>query len=630
MATGRKQTFAQYLIENTLPDGIEITKPIDKKYLNDILIKVAEIAPNDYPEVVIKLKNLGDRLSTYEAVSFGLDEIDVPDRAKRDEVVNKYQRLTQNETDPSKVINHLVNLQTDLAKINRAPGLKDDASLMMDSALGGKATQMMKLRVSPGVVGGHDGKIVNEIFTKSYAEGVTPLQYWLGATESRRNLSEGQVSTSAPGELSKVISNVLNSAVVSMHDCGTKRGIELFTKDDDIQGRYLAANVGSFIANSLVTPEMQQELLRKGIDKVFVRSPQTCSAPDGSVCILCMGLRPGTGKPYNVGDNVGMLTAGSLAEPLTQMTLSAKHSTAMAGEKEGLTGEKGFRMFVESPEKYTNRQVLCEVYGEITRITMAPQGGKIITIRQNKPVPDRYIVNAMKNKTLKMHWDYYVPPNLKVLDGIEQGTEVYPGMELTNGIENIRDIARLRNLGAARSAAAQGMYDIYKNTGSPMARVHFELLARNAHPYVKIEKAPSGFEFKRGEIVNYNKLEDSLAGLHGKVMSVPDAIGKVLTEGVLDVTAGTEITKQLADRLMSSGIHSVKVTTQVEVSPATTPLTRVVNQSDDWIAGLNHRYLVQGIKDAASYGKRSNVHGYNPITAYAVGTEITKDDKGRY
>lgn len=625
-----KQTFAQYLIENTLPDQIKVTRPIDKKYLNEILIKVSEIAPNDYPTVVMNLKNLGDRLSTYEAVSFGLDEISVPDRSRRDATILKYQDLTKNELDPTKITGHLVGLQNELADMNRAPGLTDDASVMMDSALGGKSTQMMKLRVSPGVVGGHDGKIVNEIFDHSYAEGVTPLQYWLGATESRKNLAEGQVSTSAPGELSKVISNVLNSAVISKHDCGTKRGIELFTKDDDIQGRYLAANVGSFSANSLVTSEMQQALMRKGIEKVPVRSPQTCSAPDGSLCSMCMGLRPGTGRPYNVGDNVGMITAGSLAEPLTQMTLSAKHSTSMAGGKEGLTGEKGFRMFVESPEQYTNRQVLCEVYGVITRIIMAPQGGKIITIRQNKPVPDRYIVNALKNKHMKMHWDYYVPPNLKVLDSIEQGSEVYPGLIMTNGIENLRDIARLRNLGAARTASAQGMYDIYKNTGSPLARVHFELLARNAHPYVKIEKAPSSFAFKRGEVINYNKLEDSMAALKSRVKSVPDAIGQVLTEGVLDITAGTEITKQLADRLIASGIHSVKATTQVEVSPATTPLTRVVNQADDWLAGLNHRYLVQGMKDAASFGKRSNVHGYNPITAYAVGTEITQDENGRY
>jgi hypothetical protein len=302
----------------------------------------------------------------------------------------------------------------------------------------------------------------------------------------------------------------------------------------------------------------------------------------------------------------------------------------MAGQREGLIGEKGFRMFAEMPDKFINKKILCEVYGIVKKIVKAPQGGQIITIQQNKPVPERFIVNAMKTKNMKQHWDYYIPPTLAILDNIKVGTEVYPGMELTSGVDNVKDVARLRNLGAARSASAQGMYDVYKNTGFPQARVHFELLSRNAHPYVKIEKAPAGFEFKRGEVVTYNKLEDSLKKLSARRKPVADAIGQVLTEGVLDITAGTEITPQLAQRMMQSNVQSVKATNQIEVSPATTPLTRVVNQSDDWIAGMNHRYLQKQIKDAASFGKSSDIHGYNPITSYAYGTEMTQDEYGRY
>jgi DNA-directed RNA polymerase subunit beta' len=625
-----QQTFAQYLIESILPDQIKITKPIDKAYLKEILIQVTKVAPHDYPRIVMELKNLGDKLSTWEAATIGLDEIDVPNRSKRDSIINKYQILTKDEKDEVKVNQYLADLQNELADIDYTPGYKDGASLMLRSAIGGKKTQMMKLRTSPGVVGGHDGKIVNEIFPKSYAEGVDPLHFWLGAAESRKNLAQGQVSTSEPGELSKIISNVLNSAVVSKQDCGTKRGIELGTKDDDIQGRYLAAYTGKYSAGTLITSEVQQDLIRQKVDKVLVRSPQTCQAADGTVCAMCMGVRPGTGKLYEVGDNAGMVTAGSLSEVLTQASLSKKHSTAMAGQVVGLTGTKGIRQFAEMPENYNNRKILCEVYGRVSRIETAPQGGKNLIILQTQKVPDRYIVLGKKSKSSKQSIEYYIPPNIKLLPEVKLNTEVFPGMELTTGVDNVKDVARLQNLGVARSKSAQGLYDIYKNTGVPQARVHFELLARNAHPYVKIEKAPSGFDFKRGEIVDYNKLENSLGKVAGRKKAVSEAIGSTLIEGVLDLTAGTEVTPQIADRLIKSGIQTVKVSNQVSVSPATTPLSRVVNRADDWISALNHRHIKTQLKDAASLGKASNLHGYNPIVSYAYGTEMQSGEDGRY
>lgn len=66
-----------------------------------------------------------------------------------------------------------------------------------------------------------------EIWPKSYAEGVDPLHFWLGATESPRNIANGAGGHRRAGEMSKVISAVLAPAVVSREDCGTERGILL-------------------------------------------------------------------------------------------------------------------------------------------------------------------------------------------------------------------------------------------------------------------------------------------------------------------------------------------------------------------------------------------------------------------
>jgi len=626
------QTFAQYLISKILPSDITVTRRIDKPYLNEILTSVATRHPDQYDVVVSNLKRLADHMSTMEAVTIGLDEIDVPNRAKRDAIINKYQRqlvLDKRKGDKKVLITHLGDLQHELAK-NDLDNTKDDATIMVQSSLTGKKAQLMKMRTSPGVVSDHNGDIVPEIFAKSYAQGQDPLHFWLGAAESRKNIAEGQVNTAKPGEMNKVLSNVLAGSVVSVEDCGTQQGILLATRDDSVVDRYLARNTGRFRRNTLITPDVQQELLKSGVANILVRSPQTCNGKEGSVCQMCMGLRPGTGRKYEVGDNAGLITGGNIGEPLTQMTLSAKHSTSLAEVHDELRGETGFRQFTESPDNYPNRKILCEVIGVVFRIRPAAQGGKVVTIRQTRPVPDRYIVLGHKNKDMKNYFDYYIPPNLKLVDGVKEGVEVWPGMALSTGIDNMRDTARLRNLGFARSVAAQNMYQIYKNTGMKLDRRHFELLSRAANPYVRIVKAPRGYDLLPGETVKYQELVQKVQRMPRRSTQTSMAMGKVLGEGVLNLTVGTEIDSQVMKYLMDNDIKQVMVCDGLEIEAVSVPLTRVVNQSGDWIAGLNHRYLKTGLKDAAAFGKASDVHGYNPVTAYAYGAELGHGEEGRY
>lgn len=627
------KTFAQFLVDSILPKGMHITKQIDKKYMEELLGSVAKQHPDMYGRVVSDLKRLGDKISTLDPLTIGMEEILTPNKANRDKIIAKHIDLVNSSKDKDTTLKHLEGLQKALAS-NDLHNAKDDASTMLHAALGGKKAQMMKARTSPGVVKDYKGEISPEIFTKSYAEGIDPVHFWLGAAESRSNIAEGQVSTSAPGELGKVIANVMNSAVVSTHDCGTKAGITLMSKDDDIIGRFLAIGVAGIARNTVITEDIQKKLLADGIVKVVVRSPQTCQAPATSVCQKCMGLRNSTGKLYAIGDNAGMISAGTLSEPLTQMTLSAKHSTSLATVEDvnTLKGEKGFRKFTTMPKNYSNRKMFCEIYGKVFRIMPAPQGGKIITITVDvsKPVPQRYIEHAAPTPNFKNHVDYFIPPNLKITEGLDKGSEVYPGLALSNGIENLQDVARLRNLGALRASAAQGIYDIYKNTGNKMSRVHMELLARQSNPYVKLEKVPANFPFNRGEVVEYNRFVSDIASVPKQRVSVASATGKVLGTAVLDLTVGTELDGQNIQVLKDNKIQNVEVIDGLEISAVAMPMTRVVNKTEDWISALNHRNLKDQIKDAATTGKVSDIHGYKPIAAYAYGSELMHGEGGKY
>ena len=560
-----------------------------------------------------------------------MDEIETPNKEKRNRIISKYKNLHANAKSQAEKDEYLTRVQEEIVA-NDLANTTDDASLMVNSgALGGKRMQLVKMRSSPVVLKDHKGNLVQEIVGKSYAEGVNVLDYWNGAAEARANLIQGQVQTSEPGVVNKVTNNLMGDMVISMEDCNTRQGILLNTKDENVLDRYLATSVAGYRRNTLVTPDVQQALLKANIKQILVRSPQTCSAMDNTVCQKCMGLSMAHSKPFDIGDNVGAISAGALSEVSTQLVLSAKHSTTMAEKTKGLRGIKGLNTLVEMPKIYPDKQVVNELYGKVYKIFPAPQGGKFVWIMETRKVPERYLVDAQVVPNMAKMWQYYIPPNRKLEDNIEKGVEVHPGQPLTDGNINLKTMARLRGLGLARMAASEGISQVYKNTGHSLDRRHFELLSRAMLNYVKIEKAPPNFPLARGEVVQYNKLRDLADQIQSRPVPLKDALGMVLAEEVGQLTIGTEITPIVLRELEKSNVKRIKVTTGLEVSPVVTPMSRVQNNStDSWISKLNHRYIKSTLTDAATTGQSQDVKGFSPVAAYAYGVELGNDKRGRY
>jgi hypothetical protein len=231
---------------------------------------------------------------------------------------------------------------------------------------------------------------------------------------------------------------------------------------------------------------------------------------------------------------------------------------------------------------------------------------------------------------MKMHWDYHIPINLKTAEGIKDKAEVWPGLALSTGVDNLQDVARLRNLSMARTAAAQNMYDVYKNTNNKLDRRHFELLARNAHPYVKIEKAPYGFGALAGEVLEFEKFRELAAKAPVQDAALSQALGLVLAGEQGGFGPGTEIDLVVSQELARQKIDKVKVAAGLEISAVTLPMSRVLDKSADWLGAMNHRRLKDVVQNAASFGGKSDLHGYNPITAYAYGAEMRQGKDGSY
>ncbi|MEC8832122.1 MAG: DNA-directed RNA polymerase subunit beta', partial [Bacteroidota bacterium] len=66
------------------------------------------------------------------------------------------------------------------------------------------------------------------------------------------------------------------------------------------------------------------------IEKIEVRSPLTCEAPQG-ICAKCYGRNLATNKMVQRGEAVGVVAAQSIGEPGTQLTLRTFHVGGIAG-----------------------------------------------------------------------------------------------------------------------------------------------------------------------------------------------------------------------------------------------------------------------------------------------------------
>ena len=126
-----------------------------------------------------------------------------------------------------------------------------------------------------------------------------------------------------------------------MHDCGTHEGVEITditesgelieSLEERVLGRVLADDVIDPITNeilfsegTLLDEEKAKTITEAGIKSVSIRTPITCKAPKG-VCAKCYGLNLGEGKLVKPGEAVGIISAQSIGEPGTQLTLRTFH-----------------------------------------------------------------------------------------------------------------------------------------------------------------------------------------------------------------------------------------------------------------------------------------------------------------
>jgi hypothetical protein len=598
-----ENTFGRFLLNEALPDDMHFDGPVTKKDLQRQMKSYAQRDPKGYVQTVVKLKKVGDDVATWEGLSVGLDDIQ-PDYTRRDPIIKDALRrvaATNSVAQKRKILN-----ETEKKIVKLTGSHPSDMTLMAKSGGRGSIPQLMKTVSSPIAATDTHGEIEPWLITKSYAEGLNPADAWVTGAEARRGVIASTGAVVEPGSVSKVVTTNMQNLVITKADCGTSEGMML-PVSDQIEDRYLARPVAGYIRNTLITPEVANELSKKKVRQVQVRSPMTCDVDDG-VCQKCMGSNE-WGRDFSIGSNVGMRSAQALTEPLTQFVLNAKHGVRLAGgdtDSKALIGLEGFRVLTEVPKSFTQRAAIARKPGKVEEVKKAPQGGWHITVAGQQ---------------------YYTPPRLKPT--VRVGDFIEAGDALTEGVAMPDDVVQHKGIGEGRRYLSSQLTNLYRRQGVDIDRRHTELLARNAVNYVRIDQDPTD-TFIPGDVVKYRDVKKVLA-TKGRSVPLLQAKGKSLATPTLHYTAGTLITQSVVDTLRREGVDRVEVSKGgPSFEPIMKSMIRTPLLDDDWMSRLSHRYLKKTLVEGAGFGMSTDTAGTNPVPAYIMGSHFGMGMDGKY
>ena len=360
--------------------------------------------------------------------------------------------------------------------------------------------QLKQLSAIKGLVVDPLGKIV-ELPTKSnYREGLSIFEYVTSTRGSRKGLTDSALKTADAGYLTRRLVDVSHDMIIRIEDCNAEEGWEV-RRDEDRQATFASRIVGRFAGadvvgkdgktvlvakNGEITDAITKQIDEQKVESVVVRSPITCQSPVG-MCAMCYGRDFSTNAHVDMGTPVGVISAQSIGEPGTQLTMRVRH----AGGIVGLDVTQGLPRVEELFESRTPRTLspISEIAGKVD-VTETEQGYKVrVRNTAMKPPEER---------------EYVIPltAELKVKDG----DLVAAGDQLASGYLDLKQVLAVRGLRGTQKYLITEIQRVYESQGIQISDKHFEVIVRKMSEKVRIDTS-GDTTLLPGELVDRSRFQ---------------------------------------------------------------------------------------------------------------------------
>jgi hypothetical protein len=541
-----RSTIGQLLVNEALPEKYrDYERVMDGKTVQNVMQDIAEKDPDSYREVLKKLFDVGrDVAYKTGGFSFGLDSLSTSVAAKKVKIelqdkIRQIQRTnvddkTKNDMIVETVLGYQQKLEKDIMEESKAE--HNPLALQVLSGSRGKPSNLKSLRGGDLLYTDHRDRAIPIPVLNSFSSGLTPAEYFAGSFGARKGVVDTKFAVQHSGFFSKQLNQLGHRLIITGKDAEdeadvAERGMPVDVDDADNEGSLLAIAAAGYPRNTVITPKVLKDLQAKGIKRIAVRSPVTSGSPDGGLYARDVGVRERGGLPAT-GDFVGIAAVQALSEPISQGTLSSKHSGGVAGGK-SISGFKVLNQLIQSPKQSPYWATHAQLDGRIDEIRPAPAGGNFVFIKQ-KP--------------------HYTNPDASIKYKV--GDEVEAGDPISDGVPNPAELVLHKGIGEGRRQFVSSFRDYMREAGLGAHRRNIEVLARGVINHVRLddEVGPNMPE----DIIPYDMFERNWQPRQDSVTADPkNAKNKYLEKPVLHYTVGTRITPSVINELNNFGIKQV-------------------------------------------------------------------------
>jgi len=509
-----KTTPGRLIFNEIVPESFGfINETMPKKKVHALISRAFK---EESLEVVVKLiddiKDYGLKYGTKSGHSVALSDIEVPEergallQKGRDAIVKidrNFKRGLITKKEAQRLTEDIWNEIT--ADVDEAvwSNLKEDNPvkvLVNSGSTRASRAQVKQIAGMRGLMTDPTGKIVPMPILGNYKNGLSGLEYFVGARGARKGLVDKGLKTADAGYLTRRLVDVSQDLIIREDDCGTTEGRSVDVGENTVlqpfkerfAGRYLAKDIKSgskvlYKAGMLLTEEILEEIEKANVKQIIIRSPMSCSAKRG-LCTKCYGLDLMTGEPVKIGSTVGVQAAQSIGEPGTQLTMRTFHTGGIAG-KDITQGLPRVEEILEARTPKT-LSIMSEITGSV----------KIIETGDERKI---YVTPTEGNK--KNSVEYMVDPVSELT--VEDGQLVVKGDKLTEGHLDLGKLVGAVGVRDTQKYIVNQVQKVYASQGVSLNDKHVEVVVSKMFGNFEVLDA-GDTELMQGDIVTVDTFRD--------------------------------------------------------------------------------------------------------------------------
>jgi DNA-directed RNA polymerase subunit beta' len=520
-----KNRFSELTMENPVDGNALINTTLGRVYFNSVLPKdfpyiQAKVRKNEMKKIISEvierynkaelrefldaMKNVGFKYGAKAGLSVAMTDVKTP--PNKNQILEKYESeaekveklfdddvITENER-KQKII-EIWTEATDQVQYAMSAELESDefnpVDMMVKSGARGNMMQVRQLAGMRGLVANPKGDIIERPIKSNFREGMSVLEYFISTHGARKGLADTALRTADSGYLTRRLVDVAAGIVVkdqgdeNIDWRGTKKTV---IESDGKVSRYLHSKLfGRVLAEDVkkdkkvveygegqklskgtyIDAEALDAISKSGAETVNILSPFNSQDPE-SMDPLCYGYSLATGKPVEVGEAVGIISAQSIGEPGTQLTMRTFHTGGVVG----LDITSGLPRIVELFEARNpkGKSVLSSIQGKVKSIDTTPEGSRILTIQNEK---EEIEVEVLRRQTLV----------------VNQGDNVEAGQALTTGPKAPKEVLEINGVRACQEYLVDEVQKTYRDQGVEVHDKHVEMIVRQMLRRVRIVSA---------------------------------------------------------------------------------------------------------------------------------------------